>query len=857
MLRLALRRCAPALLLCPPLFAQAPTFLTEQVSLSPLSPAVLEVADVTGDGAKDLLVGGSAAPTPGAIASLYGDGFGGFTLPSFMNLSANVVAIVAGDVNSDGKRDLLAATDFVTSAGQVAPYAGDGLGGFSALPAVTLSGRPTDLKLADVDADGDLDLLHVELTGPGVGLAVVRYSDGAGNFGSPGSITTANNKIALSDFNADGKHDLLVIGDGSLSIKTLPGNGVGGFGSPTVIALPSGPDSAVAGDFTQDGRTDICLSVFLTPGVWTYPGNGVGGFGSSAFTALSGGYSRLSAADANLDGKLDLAGIQSPSSVLLMNGTGSGTFNTPSSYNVGLFPRFAALTDVDADGRADLFAVNLLSPTLTILRNRTSYTGIVSYGTGTAGCNGAHDFQVNQVPLIGATNFQFRSRNAPPSTLGLAIIANVQDVPGSDPFSIGISLHVNYLIASEVYLLDLVSTPQGTGGAVLTLPNLCALIGSTYYAQAIWVWVPGCPALPFGVSTSPALALTFQGPAASTTMPYGTVVNYGAGTAPTSIVAADFDGDGRLDLACGDDTTTQAAILLGAPGGTFSAATTATTGQDPASVGSGDFDEDGNADLVTADKTANTISLLVGDGLGGFAAPVTTAAGTAPLSVAVGDLDSDSHADVVAADRDSNDLTILLGDGLGGFATATVASDLSPREVRLADVDSDGDLDALVTCAGANGVAIHLGDGLGGFGAPGTLAAGTAPQGLALADINEDGRADLLVASTGSNELAVRLGLGAGAFGTVTTFATGLAPVAVATGDFNDDCRQDVVVASRDSNALSFLPGNALGSFAALVSIACGTSPVAVLSLDLNADLKQDVVGASSGSNDVGVLLHP
>ncbi|MBL8692503.1 MAG: FG-GAP repeat protein [Planctomycetes bacterium] len=133
--------------------------------------------------------------------------------------------------------------------------------------------------------------------------------------------------------------------------------------------------------------------------------------------------------------------------------------------------------------------------------------GTASYGTGTSGCAGTHTLGVTHAPMINSPHFGITCNNAPPSSLGLGILANAQDSAGSDPFGIGALLHVDLFASTEVITLDFFSDAQGNGLAAAPIPNAPTLVGNTYYAMALWAWTT-CSLPPFNLSSSQGLSMT-------------------------------------------------------------------------------------------------------------------------------------------------------------------------------------------------------------------------------------------------------------------------------------------------------------------------------------------------------------
>lgn len=135
--------------------------------------------------------------------------------------------------------------------------------------------------------------------------------------------------------------------------------------------------------------------------------------------------------------------------------------------------------------------------------------GVASYGTGTAGCNGAQVLSTNTSPVVNNPIFTIETSNCPPSSVGLGLVTDSPDVTGSDPFAIGVTLHVDLFLASEVLVLDMVSDAGGVGRVAAPIPNAPALSGLHFYAQTLSAWT-SCSLPPFNLSTSNALDLTIQ-----------------------------------------------------------------------------------------------------------------------------------------------------------------------------------------------------------------------------------------------------------------------------------------------------------------------------------------------------------
>jgi len=152
------------------------------------------------------------------------------------------------------------------------------------------------------------------------------------------------------------------------------------------------------------------------------------------------------------------------------------------------------------------------------------------------------------------------------------------------------------------------------------------------------------------------LLVSLSNPAGATTVRFRPGVTYRVGTAPRAVVAADFNGDGKQDLAgvnagnagAGDDGSVS--ILLGNDDGTFQSASNIPAGKNPVSIAVGDFNGDGRPDLAVGDAgDGGSISILLGNGDGTFERAESVGLEGAAFSLAVGDFDGDLRTDAGAA----------------------------------------------------------------------------------------------------------------------------------------------------------------------------------------------------------------
>jgi hypothetical protein len=163
-----------------------------------------------------------------------------------------------------------------------------------------------------------------------------------------------------------------------------------------------------------------------------------------------------------------------------------------------------------------------------------------------------------------------------------------------------------------------------------------------------------------------------------TTLPSITVAfettDVSAGAAPSAVAVADFNGDGKLDLAVTNFNDNTVSVLLGNGDSTFQVPKTYAAGVNPFSVAVGDFNGDAKLDLAVANVGENTVFVYLGNGDGTFQAGVKYVAGNAARTVVLGDFNADGKLDMAVANQTCGTpgcgpgvVSVLLGNGDGTF----------------------------------------------------------------------------------------------------------------------------------------------------------------------------------------------
>jgi hypothetical protein len=233
-----------------------------------------------------------------------------------------------------------------------------------------------------------------------------------------------------------------------------------------------------------------------------------------------------------------------------------------------------------------------------------------------------------------------------------------------------------------------------------------------------------------------------------------------------------------------------------------------------------DFNGDGKPDLAVADLTGSEIRMMTGDGSGHFSSPVSYPCGNSPSAILPGDFNNDGKLDIAFNHWFGDTVGLMLGDGRGGLGPETQfpAGGPSPLSNVAADFNRDGNLDMATAGWGAGGVRVLMGDGKGHFAPAIVLNAGSNTQRVVTADFNRDGNPDLAVSNWGDGTISVFLGDGRGGFAR-SDFAAGSSPISVKVGDFNRDGVADLAVGhgslGEREGDISLLVGNESGGFAA------------------------------------------
>ena len=677
--------------------------------------------------------------------------------------NASGTGSASGDLNGDGH------VDVVTSSAQV--FLGDGQGGFrlhiELTPARTFFRA---IGLGDIDRDGDLDIVL------GIGGVSLWRNDGTAAFVDDTSTSIPNqpadlppvSQICLADLDADGDLDLVIgrqtfPGESSLSLAT--NNGSGHFSNQQSIAALSAGTRFDVGDTDRDGDLDIVCTL-ESQQLAILEHDGRGSFSASIVAADAS--SSLTLADIHNDGSLDIISIDSFRPARVFDNDGTGAFASGRPLPDGVHGMDAQAIDIDGDGDVDILSSGIdcsynlgCDPTpASLVRNEGSgiFTRVdldISVPT---------DIEVNH--FNGDRHPDFIASSSSNTFLYFGL--------GDGTFA------PRYSTIDEPFFQDALDIDRDGDLDILAGGRLFLNDGSGSFERVDVI--PRSNAISLGLfvdydgdgDNDIVLAESSSG------TPNGIEFFDNDGqnrfSRPTqarvstsvrrrlSLRALDVDNDGDLDLLTGSESNPFIGgggdILLINDGRGFFVDETATRWPTPdpratSAIGVADFDGDGDVDALCA-KDGSQDLLYVNDGRGFF-----TAYGTERLpedrgetkTVAVGDTDGDGDLDAVFGEVDffgASTLRFYRNDGSGHFSESSRVFRAPASHLELADVDEDGDLDLI------GAPSLLLNDGHGRF-TPELIERAPSRAVRAALDLDRDGDIDLVIGRLFQLEIAFNL----------------------------------------------------------------------------------------------------
>lgn len=804
-----------------------------------VNPGSVAVADFDGDGNADVVI---ADPASGAVV-LRGNGTGGFTSMSGSPFAASAAPqfVSVADFNKDGSYDFVVSNPAGNTL-TVLLWNGSGFtpGPSGSLSIPTLSGS---LAVADFDGDNNIDIAVPDTAG----VVHLLLGDGSGGF-SPAlnSFPTGSGIAAMVAFNSSN--------NGAMGIAAANPTG-------NAVTLLQGAQAAVSGSVTSATATtvsygtpiDLTLSITPPAGAFRIP------TGEVYFTDDATDF--FDVAPETSSPWHDTISVPLPAGTHAIYAFYIGDQFTqylqtaPITRTVTQVSQtisFSTLNDKPFGvAPFDIAGSASASSGLPITFSTTS-TGVCSLngslvtliGIGTCTIHADQGGDTNHLP-------------APTVSQSFAVTQGSQ--------SITFRNIPNKVFGSAPFLVSAQSTAHLPVTIVSTTPSVCKTASTlvtllTTGTCSIQATQPGNANVSAATTVTQSFPVIQSAPAGTLTPAPGGTIFAGSGAAPFAVVFGDFNNDGVADFATANDHTANVTVAIGAiSGGNFSASYTNQypVGNLPISIAAADFDGNGNLDLVTADQADGKLTILLNTGTGAFVPQAQRPApGNGPDFVAAGDFNSDGIPDLAVTNSTDNSVVLLRGVGDGTFLPfgSAVQVGQSPDSIAVGDFNNDGKQDLAVANADTNNVYILLGDGAGGLTPHGSpLSAGTHPTSITVIDYDIDGKSDLAVSNLNDASVSLFHGDGLGSFTAVGTALTvGSGPAGIIAGDFNGDGHPDLATANF-GGGVSILLGDGAGNFG-LHSLSAGSQPAGLAEIDLNGDGFDDLAVANVSSSDVTIL---
>ena len=661
----------------------------------------VQLADLNGDGRPEAIV---AHDVVGKISIFVNN-----TSPASPNLNydtkqdldvhTNPVALAVGDLNGDGRPDIVVANSNtgVVSVLMNATSPGASTLAFTALADFQVGVSALALVMTDANYDGRLDLAVADGTGQRVAVLLNTTITGSmtPTFSTQAiSLSTSPTAIIAADINHDGLDDLVVASAASNSLSVLINGSFSGataasYSSPFLFNVGTSPKMVVAGDFNLDGRLDLAVtnqgsdtfSVLINT---TVVGATTPTFAAKQDTTTAASPSGLAVADMNGDGLPDLLVTSSTgnNAVAFTNHTWLGSttaaFIATLESSVGATPVAVAVGDVNGDGSVDAVTANFTQGSISALLNVTTipndlpdYVQTSRSLTNIAGALATADFN---------RDGKFDVVTASASGLGLEMLVN--------------------------------STVIGGATASFSVAGTTSLASAPRSVNAVDVNHDGLVDLVVSLASNQIAVLINQTAAGAATFTFNSVQTINTSSSFADVSSGDLNGDGRSDLVLTDPANNSVSVLLNATSLGSTTASFVTSGSlvaadQPLGVALADFNNDGLLDIVVTNHGAGagtTVSVYInetapGASIANFATKQDFTVDAAPSAVAVLDLNDDGRLDIVTANHGTDSTSVFYGDGNGNFlssATYSTGYDSYPSSLAAGDFNTDTYLDIAV-----------------------------------------------------------------------------------------------------------------------------------------------------------------
>ncbi len=686
---------------------------------------------------------------------------------------------------------------------------------FRFAPAYPTGLAPQAAALADMNGDGSLDVITVDLQDQEVGTVSVALNDGAGGFAAPVSypVGAGSAWLAVGDLNHDGRPEVVVSNTSTQdthAVTVYMNSGTGTLVTPHFLNAPavSEPQGIAIADWNADGHPDVAVALMMDGSVKIFWGNGTGNFPTSISVGTGTSPRDLAAADFDNDGHLDVV-VTDVDGARVLYGTGTGF--TPGLYIDNFIQGgcdHVVTGDFNNDGHPDFVTTGRA---LTLFRSVSNghdwvrqFTAVGENPVGVAASDFDGDGNLDvaaAVYLGGAVSVYYGNGGGlfpvrqdwgvglAPNDLALGdlngdampdIVAPSSQLSQTD-FEVLVNLGGRAFHARRDF--DVVGDANGFAVADFDHDGNQDVIVAVYQSNNDNLKL--IRGNGDGTMQDPVLVETF------------------GNNMPTNVIAADFNEDGWMDAAASIFSPGNAMrVWLNDGQGALLLSSVYEAGGNPGSLAAGDIDGDGHLDAIVVNSamTDDTISVFIGLGNGTFLPHYQLSTLVAPSDLAIADFDQDGDLDVLVTHGVSPAILLFVNNGTGGLTPVTFSLGVAQSTPNVADLDGDGWLDVALTTGFAS---VLTNDHLGGF----TLHQGSAiaSGGVGLADFDRDGDLDLVATDFNRSLASVLLNDGSGQFTVGAVVPVGYQAGRCTGADINHDALPEIVTANLRAGTMSFV----------------------------------------------------
>lgn len=286
--------------------------------------------------------------------------------PTFLNVGMKPVAIASGDLDGDGRPDLVTANE-----GSADVTVLKNNQNFTTPNPWAAAIGPTSIAIGEIDNRQGLDLVVGCNNTEGKDMVVLTNSGGNFSAPTPFGVARTPTGVVTRDLNGDNKAEVILgirtTGQAHVLTNGTLGTGIA-FGTGPTYALGTMPAAIALADLTGDVYPELLAVNESANTLSVYVGGANGMFQMRPVTTISGRPLALAVGDLTGDGKADVLvpGFDSQQ-LTVLRGKGDGSFDALTPVSVGRGPRAAAVADIDGDGKTDALVLNSTGGTLDVL----------------------------------------------------------------------------------------------------------------------------------------------------------------------------------------------------------------------------------------------------------------------------------------------------------------------------------------------------------------------------------------------------------------------------------------------------------------------------------------------------------